>query len=362
MNRCSILNEDGSIEEEYSELLPDEDLIKILKLIIYNRVFDNRMLLLQRQGRLGFYLTSTGEEAVTIGSAYPLSDEDPIFISYRELGALLWRGVPPAMILNQLIGNEHDAIKGRQMPVHYSFKDYAIPSVSSPVGTQLSHACGAAYAYQLQNKGLITMAFFGEGTASTGEFHSGLNFSGTLNAPVVFILRNNGYSISTPESKQSNCKDLSQRAQAYGIDGTQVDGNDLFAVIHSVNQAVDKARNGDGPSLIEMQTYRQGAHSSSDEPSKYRANTEEEAWKKVDCLVRLKRHAIWKGIWNEDESKAYEKEADDSITHLIHNSSAYLPPAVATIFDDVYEVIPNALLQQKEEYLLYLKNKEVRNG
>ncbi len=356
--RLSLLNEDGSLDDEYLHLIPSEDLKKLLKKMIFNRVFDERMLLLQRQGRLGFYLTSTGEEAVTFGSAYPLNDNDSIYISYRELGSLLWRGVPTELILHQLIGNDKDPSKGRQLPVHYAYKEYDIPSVSSPVGTQIPHACGTAYAYKLRNTGQVSLAFFGEGTASTGEFHSGLNFSGTLKAPVIYILRNNGYSISTPEAHQSNAQNLSKRAEGYGIHGEQVDGNDLFAVIKSVQNAVDRARSGEGPSLLEMQTYRLGAHSSSDEPSKYRSVEEEDAWKAVDGLARFERHVIWRDLWSQDEGQSYIEDVHKEISSLIQKAAPYPPPQVSSMFDDVYDGMPQHLQQQRDEYMSFLRNKE----
>lgn len=357
-----LMREDGSIDEDHLSLIPGEDLLRLLKLMIYNRIFDERMLLLQRQGRLGFYLTSTGEEAATFGAAYPLCVDDPIFISYRELGSLFWRGVPPEMILNQLIGNDKDPSKGRQLPVHYAYKEYHIPSVSSPVGTQIPHACGAAYAYQLRGTGQVTLAFFGEGTASTGEFHAGLNFSGTLKAPVVFILRNNGYSISTPEAYQSKASNLAKRAEGYGIHGEQIDGNDIFAVVKSVREAAERARNGEGPSLIEMQTYRLGAHSSSDEPSKYRSSQEEEDWKHFDGLTRLQRHVNWRGLWDDEQRQQHEQEVDASISKLIKAAAPWPPPPVPSLFDDVYEAMPKHLEQQKDNYLSFLRHQEENHG
>lgn len=353
-----LLNEDGSLDDKHRDILPDDDLIKILKTMIFNRVFDTRMLMLQRQGRLGFYLTSTGEEAITIGSAYCLNDNDPVFISYRELGSLLWRGVPHSLIVNQLIGNDQDRSKGRQMPVHYCFREYDIPSVSSPVGTQISHACGAAYGYSLQGTGQISLAFLGEGTASTGEFHSGINFSGTLNAPVIIVLRNNGYAISTPESKQSAATCLASRAEGYGVVGRLVDGNDLIAVVSAVQEAAERARSGGGPTLLEMLTYRMGGHSSSDEPSRYRSSEEEEDWKKVDSLLRVERHAKWRGIWTDEQAQEEKEASDKEITTLLKNCAPFPPPPVHTLFEDVYGAMPEHLERQKNEYLSLLKKWE----
>jgi 2-oxoisovalerate dehydrogenase E1 component alpha subunit len=277
-----ILNEDGSCPEAYRGLIDDHDLLEILDKLALNRVIDQRFLTLQRQGRLGFYMTSTGEEATTIGSAYCLRDDDPIFLSYREIGALLWRGIPLELLMNQLIGNSQDLCLGRQMPIHFCFRDWNIPSVSSPVGTQLPHACGYAYAARIKKTGQVALAFLGEGTASEGDFHTAINFSGVFNAPAVYVIRNNGYAISTPESVQTAASNLALRGDGYGVAGVQVDGNDFLAVINAVGQAVERARAGGGPALIEAQTYRMGPHSTADDPSVYRSDDEAEHWQKLD--------------------------------------------------------------------------------
>lgn len=358
MEVLSILNEDGSLDAKYQNIISDDDMLAILKMMIFNRIFDQRMLTLQRQGRLGFYLTSTGEEAVTIGSAYCLNENDPIFMSYREFGALLWRKVPKDLIMNQLIGNNQDTSKGRQMPVHYCYKDFYIPSISSPLGTQLPQACGAAYAFKIRQSGQVALAYLGEGTASTGEFHAGVNFSGALGAPAVFILRNNGYAISTPESKQSASTCLAQRAEGYGIFGKRIDGNDLFAVIYAIREAVQRARNGEGPSLIECLTYRMGAHSSSDEPSKYRSAEEEHQWEKVDAMKRLQRHAQWRGLWNQELHESEEQGVHREIDELIQRNEKWPPPRTESLFEDVYASIPEHIKTQKEEYLSFLHRQD----
>ena len=187
----TILDQKNQCDKKHLSLIADSDLVTIIKKMLLNRALDSRLMKMQRQGRLGFYLTSTGEEGTIIGAANCLNENDPIYIQYRELGCILWRNVPLDKILNQYLGNHKDTSKGRQMPVHYAYKEYHIPSVSSPVGTQFPQACGHAYACQLQQTGQITLAFCGEGTASGNDFHSALNFAGVLNAPVIFIIRNN---------------------------------------------------------------------------------------------------------------------------------------------------------------------------
>ncbi len=353
----SILNEDGSCADEYRDLVPDDDLLAILRTILLNRAMDRRLMMMQRQGRLGFYLTSTGEEVVTVGSAYALYEDDPIFLTYRELGSLLWRKVPLEAIMNQLIGNAQDINKGRQMPVHYCFREYHIPSVSSPVGTQLPQACGFGYAARIQQTGQVALAFLGEGTASQGDFHTALNFSGVLNAQTIFIIRNNGYAISTPESVQTVARSLAIRAEGYGIAGLQIDGNDLLAVVQTVKEAAQRARSGGGPTLIEALTYRMGAHSSSDDPTRYRPEEEKHQWEKVDALARLRMHAKWRGIWTDEAEKEVWDDAEKAVAQMIADCERWPPPPVESLFDDVYERMPEALREQKDEYLQFLKER-----
>ena len=353
-----ILNEDGSCEQEYASLVPDEDIVRILGLMILNRVIDRRFMALQRQGRLGFYLTSTGEEAVTFGAPYALRPDDPIFMAYREFGVLLWRGVPLELIMHQYIGNAQDLMKGRQMPIHHCYREYHIPSVSSPVATQLPHACGYGYAARLLGTGQVVLTFLGEGSASEGDFHTAVNFSGVLNSQVVFLIRNNGYAISTPESLQTKAQSLAIRAEGYGIPGVRIDGNDLLAVVHAVGQAVARARDEGVPTLIEALTYRMGAHSSADDPSRYRPDAEVEEWGKVDALTRLRGHAQWRGIWSEDEEKKAGEAAEARVSELIADCERLPPPTAESLFDDVYEHIPDGLRLQKEEYLRFVRRRK----
>ncbi len=349
----AILNEDGSCPDEYRELIDDADLLRVLDTFSLNRVMDRRFQMLQRQGRLGFYMTSTGEEATTIGAAYCLRADDPIFLSYRELGSLLWRGVPLPLLMNQLIGNNQDLCKGRQMPIHFCFREWSIPSVSSPVGTQLPHACGYAYAARIKKTGQVALAFLGEGTASEGDFHTAVNFSGVFNAPAVLVIRNNGYAISTPESVQTAARSLAARGDGYGVPGVQVDGNDFLAVIHAIGQAVERARSGAGPALIEAQTYRIGAHSTADDPSVYRSEEEAELWQQLDPELRLQRHAQWRGIWDSSRGQEATANWEERITALIKECEPWPPPPLESLFEGVTEELTPQLEEQRAAYLRF---------
>jgi 2-oxoisovalerate dehydrogenase E1 component alpha subunit len=349
----SILNEDGSCAPEHAALVSDEDLAAALDLLALNRVLDRRLLMLQRQGRLGFYMTSRGEEATIFGVAMSLALEDPIFMSYREMGCLLWRRVPLPLVFNQLIGNSQDLCLGRQMPVHYCYREWGIPSVSAPVGTQLPHATGFGYAAKLRKTGQVAVAFCGEGTASQGDFHTALNFAGVFATPTIFVIRNNGYAISTPESVQTAAESLAVRGEGYGVPGHQVDGNDLLAVLHVMREAVARARSGGGPTLIEALTYRVGAHSTADDPSAYRTEEETAQWERLDPVARLSQHAKWRGAWDDARAEAARTAWDARVTELLAQCEKHPPPPVETLFDDVLSTPGVQLAEQRDEYLAW---------
>lgn len=352
-----VLGEDGSCSEAHRGLLSDDELVQSLEAMVLNRILDRRLLMLQRQGRLGFWMTSHGEEATILAAAVSLQPEDPIFLSYRELGCLLWRRVPLTMIFNQLIGNNQDLCLGRQMPVHYCYKEWAIPSVSSPVGTQLPHAAGFGYAARLKGTGQVALAFCGEGTASEGDFHTALNFAGVFRTPSIFLIRNNGYAISTPESVQTAAESLAIRADGYGMPGYQVDGNDMLAVLHVLREARDRAAAGDGPTLVEAMTYRMGAHSTADDPSAYRTEEEEQEWNLLDPLRRLARHAIWRGIWSDEQEAELHAALDERVVSTLAECEKHPPPRVESLFEGVLETISPQLEEQRDAYLADLRRR-----
>jgi len=349
----SLLNEDGSCAPEFRSLIADEDVAAVLDLLVLNRILDRRLQMLQRQGRLGFYMTSRGEEATIFGVAMALELADPIFLSYRELGCLLWRRVPLPLLFNQLIGNSQDLCLGRQMPVHYCYREWGIPSISSPVGTQLPHATGFGYAAKLRRTGQVAVAFCGEGTASQGDFHTALNFAGVFATPAIFVIRNNGYAISTPESVQTAAKSLAVRGEGYGVPGLQVDGNDLLAVVHTMRGAVARARAGEGPTLIEAMTYRVGAHSTADDPSAYRTEDEAKEWDRLDPFERMKRHAKWRGLWDDAREESSRAAWETRVTETLAQCEKHPPPQVESLFEDVLATPGAQLAEQRDEYLAW---------
>jgi 2-oxoisovalerate dehydrogenase E1 component alpha subunit len=336
--------------------IPDATLRRVFDVMTLTRIVDDRMMRLQRQGRLGFYMKSIGEEASHFAAA-PLADSDWVFPSYREQGAWFWRGYTVQQFIDQLFGNEDDPIKGRQMPVHHSASWLNLVSISSPVGTQIPQAVGAAYAAKVMGRRDVAMAFFGEGTSSTGEFHVGLNFAGVWKAPCVFVCRNNGWAISVPREKQTAARTFAQKAIGYGIPGVRVDGNDLLAVWQVATEAIERARAGGGPTLIEALTYRVQGHSSSDDPSVYRDPKEPEVWERKDPLGRLRNYLRHRGLWSEGWEQELSARYDQQITDALAAADRKPAPAVATLFDDVYAELPWHLREQRAYLLAQARTK-----
>jgi pyruvate dehydrogenase E1 component subunit alpha len=352
-----VLDDDGKpLPGAKVPVIPDATLQRIFDTMMLVRIMDDRMMRLQRQGRLGFYMKAIGEEASHFAVA-ALRDSDWIFPSYREQGAWFWRGYTVQQFIDQLFGNVDDPIKGRQMPVHHSANWLNLVSISSPVGTQIPQAVGAAYAAKLMGRDDVSMVYFGEGTSSTGEFHVGMNFAGVWKAPCVFICRNNGWAISVPKEKQTAAKTFAAKAVGYGMPGVRVDGNDLLAVWQVATEAIERARAGEGPTLIEALTYRVQGHSSSDDPSVYRDPKEPEIWEKKDPINRLRAYMRNRGLWNESWEKELSEKYNQEITDALAASDHKGPPAVETMFDDVYEELPWNLREQREWLLQQARTK-----
>ena len=346
-----VLDDDGKpLAGATVPKIPEATLLRIFDIMSLTRIMDDRMMRLQRQGRLGFYMKSIGEEASHFAVA-PLRPTDWIFPSYREQGAWFWRGYSVDQFVNQMFGNELDPVKGRQMPVHHSANWLNMVSISSPVGTQIPQAVGAAYGAKVLKKDDVSMVYFGEGTTSTGEFHVGLNFAGVWKAPVVFVCRNNGWAISVPTVKQTAARTFACKAEGYGMPGIRVDGNDLLAVWQVASEAIARARAGEGPTLIEALTYRVQGHSSSDDPSVYRDPKEPEIWEKRDPLNRLRGYLQHAGLYSEASEKAIGEKYNQAITDALARIDTILPPQVETMFDDVFET-PTWNIREQKAYLM----------
>jgi pyruvate dehydrogenase E1 component alpha subunit len=349
MEMLQVIRADGQYDSKLDPNLRAEDLTSMYRYMLLVRRFNERMMLLQRQGRIGFFMESTGEEAAQIGSAFALNGGDWVYQHYRNPGVCLVRGVPLKSLIDQLMANADDTSKGRQMGVHWGYKEWNLVSLSSPVGCRLSQAVGTAYAAKFKKDNTVCMTGFGDGATSQGEFHSAMNFAGVFKVPVVFFCTNNQYAISLPVRRQTASANIAMKAEAYGFEGVLVDGNDVLATYKATKAAVDKARSGGGPTLIEAVTYRIGGHSSSDDAAKYRNNEEMDLWKTRDPVTRFRRYLMKKGLLTEQEDAKVREEVENQIVGSIKDSEKVPPPTLLSMFTDVYSEMPWHIKEEADD-------------
>ena len=340
-----VLNAEGRVVGPLPSIPPD-DLKRMYRHMLGLRVLDQRMLSLQRQGRIGFYGTASGQEAAITGSAYALRETDWVFPALRELGVSLWRGTTIQEFVCQLIGNSGDVLIGRQMPMHFSDRRVRTVAWSSVIGTQLVHAMGAAWAAKLMKHDTVCMGYMGDGASSVGDFHAAANFAGVYKVPVVFFCQNNQWAISVPLSQQTASESIAVKAVAYGFPGVRVDGNDLFAVVQATREAVDRARRGEGPTLIEAVTFRMGGHSSSDDPTRYRSADLVAEWERRDPVTRLRAYLRAQGLVSEADETTWAEETGEEISVAVKAAEALPPPGIETLFADVYKDMPPHIAEQ----------------
>jgi pyruvate dehydrogenase E1 component alpha subunit len=346
-----VIEDDGTFDAKREPTLAEDELKAMYRTMQLVRSLDVRMLTLQRQGRIGFYVPSTGQEACQVGSAKALRPEDWVLPAYREPGAALWRGFPLFKLVCQFMGNAEDILLGRQMPNHYGSRDINYVTPSSPVGTQIPHAVGVAWAAKIRGEPVVALVYFGDGASSEGDFHAAMNFAGVFHTPTVFFCQNNQWAISVPFERQTAAETIAQKALAYGFDGVRVDGNDVLAVYAATRDAVERARSGEGPTLIEAVTYRMGPHSSSDDPTRYRSKEEVQRWKERDPILRFRKYLEGKGIWTQEDEDALLAEIDEAIADAVKKAERVAPPALESLFEDVYEEMPPHLKEQMETFL-----------
>ncbi len=342
-----ILQPDGTVHPDAEE--PDitrDTAEKMLEVMQFIRILDERMVAAQRQGRISFYLASTGEEAAAVASAAALTNDDMIMSQYREQGALAWRGYKTEQFMNQMFSNEKDPNKGRQMPIHYGDKALNFMTISSPLGTQIPQASGYAYGQKMAGKKALTICYFGEGAASEGDFHAGLNMAAVLRCPVIFFCRNNGYAISTPAEEQFAGDGIASRGIGYGVKTIRVDGNDPLAVYAATRQAKEIALKEACPVLIEAMTYRLAAHSTSDDPSGYRSKDEEEKWRQKDPVLRLSEWLNSKGWFDADAVEKRKTVTRESVLAALKEAEKVPVNPIDDIVTDVYDHVPRHLNDQ----------------
>lgn len=331
-----ILDENGNCDESLMPKLSNEEIKKIYEMLVLVRVFDQKAFNMQRQGRLGTYIQFKGQEACQIGSAMAMEDEDFIFPMYRSSALLIARKHPIVQVLQYWGGDE----RGLRSPENVN----NFP-ISIPVGTQVPHAVGSAWASKLQGKRQVAIVYFGEGGTSKGDFHEGMNFAGVYQVPVVLICENNQYAISVPRKKQTYAETIAQKAIAYGVEGIQVDGMDVLAVYKATKEAVEKAKAGKGPTLIECFTYRMCDHSTSDDASRYRTKEELEEWAKKDPIERLEKYMRKKGLSDD----AYKQKVLEQSQQIIEKAVTEFEKLPAPDPKDIFKYVFAEMTQQQKE-------------
>jgi 2-oxoisovalerate dehydrogenase E1 component alpha subunit len=350
-----VLDDDGVASGDWQPQLSSQQLRSGLEMMLRTRHLDTRMIAMQRQGRLSFFLSSNGEEAVSVAGAAAYSRDDMLFPSYRQPGVLLVRGMPVLTMMCQAIGNAGDNAKGRQMPVHYSWRAGNVVSISSPVGTQLPQAVGAAMAFAYRGERRTVGAWVGDGTAAQGDFHHALNFASVFRPPCVLHVVDNQWAISTHRNLSTGGATFAARADAYRLPGLRVDGNDFLAVYAAESWAVERARRGGGPTLVELVTYRRDGHSTSDDPTQYRPADEANHWPGGEPIERLKQYLIKLGEWSEASHVSLNSALDAEIAATFQQAESFgtwtqgLGHAAEDLFDDVYASLPAHLQSQRDE-------------
>ena len=350
-----VLDDEGKAVGPWNPRLDAETLRRGLKAMILTRAFDERMHRAHRQGKTSFYMKCTGEEAIAVAQGMLLSREDMGFPTYRQQGLLIARGYPLVDMMNQIYSNAADPIKGRQLPIMYSSKDFGFFTISGNLGTQYPQAVGWAMASAYKGDDKIAITWIGDGSTAESDFHSALTFAAVYRAPVILNIVNNQWAISSFMGIAGGMETtFASKAVGYGLPALRVDGNDFLAVWAATTWAEERARSNLGATVIEMVTYRGAPHSTSDDPSRYRPGDEHEKWPLGDPIERLKQHLIALGEWSDAQQAEAEADAVDQVRAAGKESEAIgtlgqSRPSVKTMFEDVYSTEDWRLVEQRRE-------------
>jgi len=341
VKRLDILDEKGNSDAALAPTLTDDALKNMYEVLVLARTFDQRALNLQREGRLGTYPSIMGQEASQVGSALATEKTDWLFTSFRESGVYVATGYPLDLIFQYWAGDE----RGMRIPDKLN-----IFPLSIPVGTQIPHAVGVAIAAKYRKAQVGVLAYFGDGGSSRGDFHEGLNMAGVFKAPVVFVCQNNQWAISVPRQQQTAAKTIAQKAVAYGFEGIQVDGNDVFAVYKATKDALQRAKDGKGPTLIECFTYRIADHTTSDDASRYRQKEELDRWKTLDPIVRLRLFMEKRGLWTEGYQKEVEARSKAAVDEAQKKAETAVPPDPHDMFTYTYGSLSQRQMRELKDF------------
>lgn len=339
VRRLSVLNELGELDQALMPQLSDADIWRMYEAMVLARTFDERAVALQREGRMGTYPPITGQEAAQVGSAFAFSTDDWIFPSFREMGVHLFLGYPIPQLLQYWTGDE----RAQKVPERFNIFPFCVA-----VGSQIPQAVGAALAARYRRDPVAVICYFGDGATSKGDFHEGFNMAGVFKLPVVFICQNNQWAISVPLRGQTASATLAQKAIAYGFEGVQVDGNDVFAVYRATQLALDKARSGGGPTFIECLTYRMADHTTADDAGRYRSPEEVVSWRGKDPILRLERFLAARGQWSAEKGGEVKARITAIIDAAVQEMEAFPAPAPAELFEDALATLSPRQAEQRK--------------
>jgi pyruvate dehydrogenase E1 component alpha subunit/2-oxoisovalerate dehydrogenase E1 component alpha subunit len=344
-----IVDENGRFERSRLPRIDAALLRKIYRGMLTIRIMDERLLGMQRQGRIGFYGEAKGMEASVIGPAAALGPKDWLVPALRDAGGAIFRGLTLRQYVAQIFGNANDVAKGRQLPCHPGTREARYVTMSSCIATQIPHAVGLAWAAKIKHDDAVVLGCLGDGATSEPDFHVAANFAGVMKAPVVLLCMNNQWAISTPCTVQTASATFAIKASGYGMPGIRVDGNDVLAVYATVKDAVERARRGEGPTFIEALTYRVSAHSSSDDPSRYRDERITEEWKRKDAIERFRRFLVGEKLLDDAADEAMKAEIDAEVKEAIAAEEHVGAPPLRSMIEDVYAEVPRHLEEQLAE-------------
>ncbi|CAN5859978.1 thiamine pyrophosphate-dependent dehydrogenase E1 component subunit alpha [soil metagenome] len=344
----SLMSDAGDWTAPFDMDLSDEQLVALYRGMVQGRLLDERLSRLQRMGKVSFVAPSAGHEAPQVAMAHAVQiGKDWLFPYYRDTSLLLPLGIPAVEVFGQYLATQADPNRGRQVPSHAGSKEKNLFTIASAIASHIPPAVGAGISMKLRNTGTVALTSFGDGATSECDFHAAINFAGAQGAPVVFVCENNRLAISVEYHKQTGSETIAHKAQAYGMPGYFVDGMDVLACYYVIKEAVERARAGFGPALVETLVYRFGAHSSADDDLRYRPQEEIDAWKKRDPIVKMQRFLGKRGLWNEEEDETLQETIRSELVQAVKDAEAAGKVPVEWMFEDVYKDVPAHLLEQQ---------------